>query len=62
VGLPSRRSHLWRWWSLTPPFHPYPQRLLEDQVRVLGPDHPATLTIRNNLAYWREMLNHRPSK
>jgi hypothetical protein len=24
-GLPSRRSHLWRWWSLTPPFHPYPR-------------------------------------
>jgi hypothetical protein len=22
-GLPSRRSHLRRWWSLTPPFHPY---------------------------------------
>jgi hypothetical protein len=24
-GLPSRRSHLRRWWSLTPPFHPYRQ-------------------------------------
>jgi hypothetical protein len=24
-GLPSRRSHLRRWWSLTPPFHPYPR-------------------------------------
>jgi hypothetical protein len=23
-GLPSRPSHLGRWWSLTPPFHPYP--------------------------------------
>ena len=23
-GLPSRRSHLRRWWSLTPPFHPCP--------------------------------------
>ena len=22
-GLPSRRSHLRRWWALTPPFHPY---------------------------------------
>jgi hypothetical protein len=22
-GLPSRPSHLERWWSLTPPFHPY---------------------------------------
>jgi hypothetical protein len=22
-GLPSRPSHLRRWWSLTPPFHPY---------------------------------------
>jgi len=22
-GLPSRPSHLGRWWSLTPPFHPY---------------------------------------
>ena len=23
-GLPSHRSHLRCWWSLTPPFHPYP--------------------------------------
>jgi len=30
------------------------QRLLEDQTRVLGPDHPATLTTGNNLAYWLE--------
>jgi hypothetical protein len=22
-GLPSRHGHPWRWWSLTPPFHPY---------------------------------------
>ena len=22
-------------------------------MRVLGPDHPDTLTTRNNLAYWR---------
>ncbi|MFJ8570398.1 tetratricopeptide repeat protein, partial [Streptomyces sp. NPDC093514] len=29
--------------------------LLADMVRVLGPDHPNTLTTRNNLAYWRGM-------
>jgi len=23
-GLPSRPDHSGRWWSLTPPFHPYP--------------------------------------
>ncbi len=23
-GLPSRRGRPWRWWSLTPPFHPCP--------------------------------------
>src|SRR5690606_6843302 len=23
-GLPSRPGHPERWWSLTPPFHPYP--------------------------------------
>jgi hypothetical protein len=27
--------------------------LLADQLRVLGPDHPDTLTTRNNLANWR---------
>ena len=27
------------------------QRLLEDQVRVLGADHPDSLRTRNNLAY-----------
>ncbi|MFV2099381.1 NB-ARC domain-containing protein, partial [Micromonospora sp. LOL_014] len=27
--------------------------LLTDSLRVLGPDHPGTLTIRNNLAYLR---------
>ncbi|MEV7395297.1 tetratricopeptide repeat protein, partial [Streptomyces sp. NPDC091215] len=27
--------------------------LLDDRLRVLGPDHPDTLTTRNNLAYWR---------
>ena len=29
------------------------EELLADQLRVLGPDHPDTLTTRNNLAYWR---------
>ena len=28
------------------------QRLLEDRTRVLGPDHPATLTTRSALAHW----------
>jgi len=28
------------------------QSLLDDQLRVLGPDHPATLTTRSELAYW----------
>lgn len=28
--------------------------LLEDYLRVLGPDHPHTLITRNNLAHWRE--------
>jgi hypothetical protein len=27
-GLPSRCGHPHRWWSLTPPFHPYPHRKL----------------------------------
>jgi hypothetical protein len=26
--------------------------LLNDQIRVLGPDHPDTLATRNNLASW----------
>ena len=26
--------------------------LLTDSRRVLGPDHPATLIARHNLAYW----------
>lgn len=26
--------------------------MLPDQQRVLGPDHPAVLTTRNNIAYW----------
>jgi len=29
------------------------QELLTDLLRVLGPDHPDTLTTRSNLAYWR---------
>lgn len=27
---------------------------MADQVRVLGPDHPNTLTARHNLVHWRE--------
>jgi hypothetical protein len=30
------------------------QELLADRVRVLGADHPNTLTTRSNLAYWQE--------
>ena len=29
------------------------QRLLNDRLRVLGPDHPDTLIARRNLARWR---------
>ena len=29
------------------------ERLLTAQQRVLGADHPGTLTTRNNLAFWR---------
>ncbi|MDQ3151759.1 MAG: tetratricopeptide repeat protein [Actinomycetota bacterium] len=28
------------------------EQLLTDYLRVLGPDHPHTLTTRSNLAYW----------
>jgi len=35
-GLPSRGSHLSRWWALTPPFHPYPLRR-RGLAPVLGP-------------------------
>ena len=28
------------------------RQLLADRARVLGPDHPDTLTTRNNLASW----------
>jgi hypothetical protein len=37
------------------------QQLLADVLRVLGPDHPHTLTTRSDLANWSEMLNHRRS-
>ena len=51
-GLPSRPSHLERWWSLTPPFHPYLPRpepggglfsvaLSRGSPRVGVTDHPA---------------------
>jgi hypothetical protein len=30
--------------------------LLDDRLRVLGPDHPDTLATRANLAYWRDRL------
>jgi hypothetical protein len=29
------------------------EELLTDRLRVLGPDHPHTLTARRHLAYWR---------
>ncbi len=29
------------------------EQLLTDRLRVLGPDHPHTLTTRHNLARWR---------
>jgi hypothetical protein len=28
--------------------------LLDDYLRVLGPDHPDTLTTRDQLAYWQD--------
>jgi len=28
------------------------ERLLTDQIRVLGPDHPHTLTTRHSIARW----------
>jgi hypothetical protein len=30
------------------------EKLLADCLRVLGPDHPRTLTVRSSLAGWRE--------
>jgi hypothetical protein len=35
-------------------------QLLDDRVRVLGPDHPDTLLTRNNLAHWTEVLRAPP--
>ncbi|WP_331746107.1 tetratricopeptide repeat protein [Streptomyces virginiae] len=29
------------------------EQLLPDRLRVLGPDHPDTLTTRHDLAHWR---------
>jgi hypothetical protein len=29
------------------------QDLLDDRLRVLGPDHPHTLNTRHNFAHWR---------
>ncbi|MEU4292797.1 hypothetical protein AB0E63_31625 [Kribbella sp. NPDC026596] len=29
------------------------EELLADQLRLLGPDHPDIVVIRDNLAYWR---------
>ena len=62
-GLPSRRSHLQRWWSLTPPFHPYPASwtrgglfsvaLSRGSPRVGVTDHPAL---------WSPDLPHRAAK
>ena len=31
-GLPSRPSHLNRWWSLTPPFHSYHRAVLDGDL------------------------------
>ncbi|SFF74472.1 hypothetical protein SAMN05216251_1271, partial [Actinacidiphila alni] len=33
--------------------------LLTDYLRVLGPDHPDTLTISRNLAYWQGKADER---
>ena len=30
----------------------YSGKLLPDQERVLGPDHPGVLNTRHNIAYW----------
>ncbi|MFD0742679.1 tetratricopeptide repeat protein [Phytohabitans flavus] len=35
--------------------------VLADRLRVLGPDHPDTLTTRNSLAYWRGKRGTRPA-
>jgi len=33
------------------------RRLLDDYTRLLGPDHPATLRTRKNLAHWKEVFS-----
>jgi hypothetical protein len=33
------------------------EQLLTDRLRILGPDHPHTLTTQRNLAYWREQAS-----
>src|SRR4029078_13010129 len=35
-GLPSRPGHPERWWSLTPPFHPYPHLGPVSRVEAAG--------------------------
>jgi len=35
----------WRRWSASP-------ALLDDDIRVMGPDHPQTLAMRSNVAFW----------
>jgi hypothetical protein len=37
------------------------EQLLEDFLRVFGPDHPNTLTIRTNLSYWLQRSPKRSS-
>lgn len=37
------------------------EALLGGQVRVLGPDHPRTLSTRNNLRYGRDRLDRDPA-
>ena len=37
------------------------RRLLDDQLRVLGADHPDTLNTRHNLAHWRGQAGTRPA-
>lgn len=32
------------------------EELPTDRLRVLGPDHPDTLTTRDNLVYWTKLL------
>ena len=33
-------------------------QLLPERERVLGPEHPETLTTRQNLAHWTEQAEH----